>query len=174
MHAGLMSSAPAAIVVMGVSGTGKTTVGSLLAQRLDAVFVEGDDHHPEANVRKMADGAPLTDADRRPWLQELGDVLARERTRGRAVVMSCSALKRSYRDVLREAAPDAFVLHLHADRDVLAQRLGERTGHFMPADLLDSQLSTLEPLQPDELGALIDVTPPPDEVAAAAYAALRR
>ena len=135
------------IVLMGVSGCGKTTVGLALAERLGARFVEGDQLHPQTNVAKMAAGIPLTDADRWPWLDAVGAALA-----GSApVVASCSALKRSYRDRLRvQAGAPLNVLHLAGDRAALAQRMAERPGHYMPVSLLDSQLATLEPPPADE------------------------
>lgn len=135
------------IVVMGVSGCGKTTVGLALAERLGASFVEGDQLHPQANVAKMAAGIPLTDADRWPWLDAVGAALAGDAP----VVASCSALKRSYRDRLRtQAGTPLNFLHLAGDRAALAQRMAERPGHYMPVSLLDSQLATLEPPSADE------------------------
>jgi gluconokinase len=130
------------IVVMGVSGCGKTTIGLALAERLGARFIEGDQLHPPANVAKMAVGIPLSDDDRWPWLDAVGSALA-----GSApVVASCSALKHAYRDRLRSQAQSSLhFLHLAGDRAVLAQRMAERPGHYMPVSLLDSQLATLEP-----------------------------
>ena len=153
---------------MGVSGTGKTTIGELVAEALGIDFVEGDSHHPDANVRKMSEGEPLDDDDRRPWLEELGRVAAGYRDERRDVVITCSALKRAYRDLLREAVPDIFFVHLHAERDVLAERMTQRTKHFMPTSLLQSQLDTLQPLEPDERGAVVDVAPRPSRVASVA------
>lgn len=141
---------------MGVSGSGKTTVGTLLAERLDMTYRDGDDLHPEANVQKMASGTPLNDDDRWPWLQRVGDWLSAHNG-----IMACSALKRSYRDYIREFAPTAVFVHVHGSRALLAQRMAARKGHFMPVSLLDSQLATLEPLEHDEPGAVfsIDATP---------------
>ena len=159
---------------MGVSGTGKSSVAALLAARRDLDFVEGDEHHPESNIVKMRDGVPLTDEDRWPWLETLADVARQRFEAGRSLVLTCSALKRSYRDVLRSGLPDGrmFFVHLHADQDVLAARMEQRTKHFMPTSLLTSQLETLEPLEDDELGAVVDVAPPVDEVTDAVEAAL--
>ena len=161
-------------MVMGVSGTGKSSVAAVLAERLDLALVEGDEHHPESNIARMRDGIPLTDEDRRPWLETLADLARQRFEAGHSLVLTCSALKRSYRDVLRTGVPDGrmFFVHLHAELEVLAARMEQRTKHFMPTSLLASQLETLEPLEDDELGAVIDVAPPIDEVAAAAVAAL--
>lgn len=138
-------SPPLAIVVMGVSGSGKTSVGEHLAARLGCAFVEGDRLHPEANVAKMAKGIPLTDDDRWPWLDLVGGELAKARARGESVVVSCSALKQIYRDRLRrESGGMLYFVFLTGDPKVLEQRMGARTGHFMPASLLQSQLATLE------------------------------
>jgi gluconokinase len=135
------------VVVMGVSGCGKTTVGMALAEHLGARFVEGDRLHPEANVTKMAAGIPLTDADRWPWLDAVAAALAADTP----VIASCSALKRAYRDRLRSGSGTPLhFLHLAGDRGILTQRMGQRPGHYMPVSLLDSQLATLEPPGPDE------------------------
>ncbi|MGY0060929.1 gluconokinase [Streptomyces sp. LZ34] len=163
---------PQVVVVMGVSGTGKTTVGEQLAAELGVPYAEADDFHPPANIAKMSAGTPLDDDDRRPWLDAIG-AWAREHTAGGGVV-SCSALKRAYRDRLRAAAPDVFFLHLTGDRDQIAERLAARKGHFFKLGLLDSQLATLEPLQPDENGVAVDITPNPGTLAEQAVAALRR
>jgi gluconokinase len=152
--------APPLVVMMGVSGSGKTTVGAALAQRLRVPFADADDFHPEANIAKMSAGIPLDDDDREPWLRAIADWLVEHTSSGG--VASCSALKRSYRDVLTQAAPHAVYLHLHGDRDVLAARVAGRPGHFMPAALIDSQFATLEGLQPDEIGAVLDVAQPVD------------
>ncbi|MBP1842210.1 gluconokinase [Rhizobium petrolearium] len=136
---------PTAIVVMGVSGSGKTSVGELLAKRLDCTFVEGDRLHPAANVAKMAEGIPLTDDDRWPWLDLVGKELAEARSRSESVVATCSSLKRAYRDRLRQASGGSLCfVFLTGDPKVLEERMGARTGHFMPASLLQSQLATLE------------------------------
>ena len=147
---------PIAIVVMGVSGSGKTTLGSALAARLGATFVEGDALHLPANIAKMSAGVPLTDDDRAPFLDNVGRAI--RAAADARVVVSCSALKRRYRDRLRAiASPVSFVLPLVA-RAVLEQRLAHRSGHYMPASLLDSQLADLEPLGADEAGVTVDGT----------------
>jgi len=148
--------APAAplVVVMGVSGSGKSTVGAALAQRLRVPFVDADDLHPEANIAKMSRGEPLDDHDRHPWLEAIGRWLADHPDGG---VVSCSALKRRYRDQLRHHARHVEFLHLQGTHEVIARRQASRPGHFMPASLLSSQFATLEPLQPDEGGLVIDV-----------------
>jgi gluconokinase len=159
------------VVVMGVSGCGKTTVAERLRDRLGLAFAEGDAYHPKVNVDKMASGQPLTDEDRRPWLEALVTWTKERQAEGSSTVVSCSALRRRYRDVLREADPDTFFVHLHADFDVLAERMRHRA-HYMPVSLLESQFDTLEPIGDGELGVLIDVAPPVDEVVAAAEAAI--
>lgn len=160
---------PRSIVVMGVSGTGKTTVGRALAERLGMPFVEGDDLHPESNVRKMASGVPLDDADRAPWLDRVAAAIAEQ-----PVVATCSALKRAYRDRLRSTAPDLALVFLHGEPGVLAERMGTRRGHYMPTRLLDSQLATLESPDPEENAISVDVAPAPDEIVAAVLEALER
>lgn len=160
------------IVVMGVSGTGKTLVGERLAERLDRPFMEGDDLHPQANIDKMAAGEPLTDDDRWPWLRRIRDAMTEHATAGRSAVVTCSALKRSYRDVLRESHADVRFLHLAGDADVVRERLHRRTGHFMPESLLRSQYDTLEPLAADEPGTTVSVDGTPDEVLADALRGL--
>lgn len=149
---------PRVIVVMGVSGTGKSTVGRALAETLDLPFVEGDDLHPPANVAKMADGIPLTDADRAPWLDRIAAQL------DKPVVVTCSALKRGYRDRLRAAAPDLVLVYLHGTPELLATRMAQRDGHFMPTSLLESQLATLEEPAADEDAIPVDVALRPDEI----------
>jgi gluconokinase len=142
------------LVVMGVSGSGKSTVGAALAQRLRVPYADADDLHPPANIAKMSAGHPLDDADRYPWLEAVGGWLADHPDGG---VMSCSALKRKYRDQLRHHAPHLRFLLLEGTPEVIARRQASRPGHFMPASLLRSQFATLEPLQPDEDGVAIDV-----------------
>lgn len=144
------------VVVMGVSGSGKTTVAQALAHELGWVFAEGDEFHPEANVRKMREGHALDDEDRWPWLRTLADWVGEHEQRGQDAVMTCSALKRSYRDLLREGHPSVWFAHVSAPADVLLDRVVRRSGHYMPPSLLDSQLATLEDLQPDEPGAVLD------------------
>ncbi|GGS01803.1 gluconokinase [Streptomyces aureoverticillatus] len=158
------------VVVMGVAGTGKTTVGPLLAARLGVPYAEGDDFHPEANIAKMSAGTPLTDDDRWPWLDAIG-----EWAHGRAGlggVVSSSALKRAYRDRLRAAAPGIVFVHLTGDRALIEERMSQRKGHFMPTALLDSQFATLQPLGPDEAGVAVDVAGTPEEIADRAAEAL--
>ncbi|MGW3567727.1 gluconokinase [Streptomyces sp. NPDC000941] len=163
---------PQVVVVMGVSGTGKSTVGEQLAAELGVPYAEADDFHPPANIAKMSAGVPLDDDDRRPWLDAIG-AWAHEHSAGGGVV-SCSALKRAYRDRLRAAAPGIFFLHLTGGREQIAERLEARKGHFFKLGLLDSQLATLEPLQPDENGVVVDITPNPEAITELAVAALRR
>ena len=143
------------IVVMGVSGSGKSTVGAALAQRLGVPFADADDFHPPANIAKMTAGIPLDDDDRYPWLDAIGRWLA-ERSEGGGV-MSCSALKRKYRDQLRIHCAQTEFVHLSGSPEVIAARQATRPGHFMPASLMASQFATLEPLQPDERGVTLDV-----------------
>lgn len=152
------------LVVMGVSGSGKSTIGRAVADALSAPFVDGDDLHPAVNVAKMSAGIPLTDADREPWLRTVGRTLAAGGEAG--MVVACSALKRSYRDLIRSEAPGTVFAELDGAPELLAERM-VRPGHFMPASLLDSQLATLEPLQPDEAGLRLDVAEPPAELVAA-------
>jgi gluconokinase len=143
------------IVVMGVSGSGKSTVGAALAQRLRVPFADADDFHPAANIAKMTAGQPLNDDDRYPWLEAIGEWLAQHCDSGG--VMSCSALKRKYRDQLRRHCAGIEFLHLEGTPEVIGKRQASRPGHFMPASLLASQFDTLEPLGPDERGISIDV-----------------
>ncbi|MEI5099683.1 gluconokinase [Streptomyces sp. PmtG] len=163
-------STPHVVVVMGVAGTGKTTVGPLLAALLGVPYAEGDDFHPQANIAKMSSGTPLTDADRWPWLDAIG-AWAHGRA-GHGGVVSCSALKRSYRDRLRAAAPGVAFVHLTGDRALIEDRMSHRKGHFMPTALLDSQFATLQPLGTDEAGVSVDVAGSPEEIAQRAAAAL--
>ncbi len=149
------------VVVMGVSGCGKSMIAQGLSDATGLRFLDGDSLHPATNIAKMSAGHPLDDADRAPWLDAVGAALA-----GRADVVACSALKRAYRDRIRVQVPDAVFVHLDGPRDVLAARVGGRPGHFMPADLLDSQLATLEPLQADEAGIVVDLDQTPDRIVA--------
>ena len=168
-----MSDATLHVVVMGVSGTGKSVVGRRIAAELGVPLVEGDSHHPRSNIEKMSAGVPLTDQDRMPWLRTLAGLVADQHALGHPTVLACSALRRSYRDVLRGTLPEGvvFFVHLDAPYDVLEARMNERE-HFMPASLLRSQVDTLEPLEEDEHGVVVDVTPPLEEVVAAAVRAL--
>ena len=166
------SPGPVHVVVMGVSGCGKTTVAEGVADLTGWRFAEGDAYHPRENIEKMASGTPLDDDDRRPWLERLASWIAEQEAAGRSSVLSCSALKRSYRDVLRSGAPDVRFVHVHGDRGVLEERLSLRAGHFFPARLLDTQLATLEQLQDDEVGVVVDVALTPQQQVAAAMAGL--
>ncbi|MFG3204607.1 gluconokinase [Streptomyces sp. NPDC048192] len=161
---------PQVVVVMGVAGTGKTTIGPLLAARLGVPYAEGDDFHPQANIDKMSAGIPLDDSDRWPWLDAIGQ-WAHGRA-GLGGVVSSSALKRSYRDRLRAAAPGVVFVHLTGDRKLIEERMTQRQGHFMPTALLDSQFATLEPLGPDEAGVAVDVAGSPQEITERAAKAL--
>ena len=163
-------STPKVVVVMGVAGTGKTTIGPLLAARLGVPYAEGDDFHSEANIAKMSAGTPLTDDDRCTWLDAIGS-WAHGRA-GLGGVVSCSALKRSYRDRLRAEAPGVVFVHLAGDRALIEDRMSHRQGHFMPTALLDSQFATLQPLQEDEAGVAVDVSGSPEEITARAAKAL--
>lgn len=156
-----------ALIVMGVSGSGKTRIAVDVARRLGWDFEEGDSLHPPENVAKMSSGHPLTDADRWPWLAVIGAHLDAAAARGAGCIVTCSALKRRYRDVLRARRPQVRFVHLAGTRAVIAARLAARQGHFMPAGLLDSQLGDLERLDVDEPGTVIDIAPGPDEIVAA-------
>jgi carbohydrate kinase (thermoresistant glucokinase family) len=145
------------LVVMGVSGSGKSTVAGLLARRLSWDLEEGDDLHPEENVAKMAAGHPLTDDDRWPWLDRVAEWIRHELGAGRSGIITCSALKRSYRDRLR--APGVTFVYLHGSYDLIAGRLAKRHGHYMPSTLLESQFADLEPPEPDEKALTIDIGP---------------
>lgn len=150
-------------IVMGVSGSGKSTIGEALATRLGQDFVDGDDLHPPANREKMAHGVPLDDADRQPWLEAIVATMDAYRDRGASLVLACSALKRRYRDFLRSGHDDVAFVYLHGTRELLAERLRARSGHFFDPALLDSQLATLEPPGDDEALA-VAIGPAPAEV----------
>jgi gluconokinase len=143
------------LIVAGVSGSGKTTVSALLAKRLQWRFADGDSFHLAAAVQKMRAGIPLTDADRWPWLRAIAAWMDERITQGESVVLCCSALKRAYRDFLLDGRPEARMVFLAVDRDLLARRLADRHGHFFPPQLLKSQLDAVEPPQPDEQAAII-------------------
>lgn len=162
-----------AVVVMGVSGSGKTMTARLLARRLEVPFADADDLHSPANIAKMAEGKPLNDADRGPWLASVGRWLRDRRTEGTGGVIACSALRRRYRDGLRADAPGTYFLLLTVDRDLLFDRMSGRGGHFMPVSLLDSQLAALEPLQPDEAGTVVHNSPGPGHAVDITVAGLR-
>ena len=156
---------PLSLVVMGVSGVGKTVVARALAARTGWVFQEGDDLHTEANRQKMAAGHPLVDDDRWPWLRRIAAWIGEREAAREGAVITCSALKRAYRDVLRAGHPSARFVHLVAADAVVAERIGHRRGHYMPASLLRSQLDTLEPLEPDEPGLRVGTEGDPDAAA---------
>jgi carbohydrate kinase (thermoresistant glucokinase family) len=160
------------VVVMGVSGSGKSTVGGLLAEKLGVPFVDADDLHPAANVAKMAAGHPLTDDDRWPWLARVGAELSA--AEGTGMVIACSALKRAYREAILAAEPSTRFVFLSGSRELLAARMSHRPGHFMPVSMLDSQLATLEPLGSDEPGITVDLNAHanPAELVSRAAAAL--
>jgi gluconokinase len=161
------------VVVMGVAGSGKTTIGRMLAERLGVAYAEADSFHPPANVAKMASGQALDDSDRNPWLAAIAGWIRASARAGEGGVLSCSALKRRYRDLLREAHTGVWFLHLDATRDLIIERVAERRGHFMPVSLVDSQFQTLEPLGPDEAGTAIDASVPSEEITRVALARLR-
>jgi gluconokinase len=154
------------VVVAGVSGSGKSTVGALLASRLHWEFIDGDSLHPTANVAKMHAGVPLTDADRRPWLQAIEDWIDRRRAAGASAVVACSALHRAYREALLAGRPDTRLMFLMVSPAVAAARLAVRRGHFFPARLLESQFRELEPPGPDEPVLVIDADRPATELVA--------
>lgn len=160
MHTGLY-------VVMGVAASGKSTIGAQLARALDVPFLDGDDLHPPANVERMAAGIPLTDEDRRPWLLAIAARLRESQRAARGLVVACSALKRRYRDLLRSAgAADLRFVYLSGNRTLLAERITQRRGHYMPAALLESQLATLEEPAPDENAWVCDIGATPDAIVA--------
>jgi gluconokinase len=163
---------PVFVVVMGVSGSGKTTVARGIAERLHWRFQEGDELHPHANVEKMAHGEPLTDEDRWPWLDAIGNWLDECAAAGESAVLTCSALRRSYRDRLRAGRPGVRFCHVVASPDLVRERLEHRRGHYMPASLLPSQLQTLEGLDDDEPGVTVSAEGEPRDVLAAALGAL--
>ena len=152
------------IVVMGVSGSGKSTVADGLVERLGWPFAEGDDFHPPANVDKMRTGQPLDDDDRWPWLRRLADWIGEHEQKGESVVVTCSALKRAYRDVLCDGHPSVWFAHVTADAALIRERMQHRSGHYMPVSLLDSQLALLEPLEDDEPGASVSGAGAPEIV----------
>jgi carbohydrate kinase (thermoresistant glucokinase family) len=153
------------VVLMGVSGSGKTTVAALLAAALGCQFQEGDDLHPRENVEKMRSGAPLTDADRMPWLRKIAEEIDGWRARGECGVLTCSALKRSYRDLIIGDRHDVVLVYLKGSRDLIHRRMIARHEHFMPVALLDSQFATLEEPTPDEHPIIVDVGGNPTKIA---------
>ena len=163
---------PVHLVIMGVSGSGKTTLAQILTARLGWPYAEADEFHPQANIDKMTAGTPLTDEDRWPWLAAMRDWLSEQARAGRSTIVTCSALRLAYRDVLREAEGRVRFVHLTAAPELIEPRLGHREGHFMPPSLLPSQFATLEPLVDGEDGVAVVVAVPPEEVADRALAAL--
>jgi carbohydrate kinase (thermoresistant glucokinase family) len=164
---------PPVVLVMGVSGSGKSTVGEDLAARLHAAYQEGDALHPAANVDKMSHGIPLTDADRRPWLLAIAAAIDGWLERHEAGVVTCSALKRAYRDLLIGRREGVTLVYLDGSHELIAQRMAARQGHFMPAALLDSQFATLEPPGPDESPIIVAVDAPPEDIVEAIIGKLR-
>ena len=165
---------PAIVVVMGVSGSGKSTVAALLAAALGCQFEEGDDLHPPENVAKMHGGTPLTDADRMPWLRKIASEIDGWRARAECGVLTCSALKRSYRDIIIGERSDVTLVYLKGSRDLICRRISARHEHFMPVALLDSQFATLEEPTPDERPVTVDVGGRPAEIAAEIVRELER
>ena len=157
---------------MGVAGSGKTTVAKLFAKKTGAVFYEGDDFHPPENIAKMSAGIPLADTDRSKWLRSLRKIILPALAKKEFSVLTCSALKAKYRDVLSKNNSRVQFVHLTGSRELLLSRIAARVGHYMPISLLDSQLATLEPLQPHEVGISLDVLPPAPTLAAAVVTAL--
>ncbi len=154
------------VIVMGVCGTGKTTVGRLIAERMGARFEEGDTFHPKANVEKMSRGEPLEDSDRWPWLESMSDSIDAWQRAGEDVVLACSALKERYREILLGDRPDMRLVHLFGTQDLISERMAQRRHHFMPASLVPSQFAALEPPQPAEHVIAAEVTRPPEAIAA--------
>ena len=154
------------MIVMGVSGCGKSTVGQKLASRLGLAFIDGDDLHPKSNKDKMAAGHPLNDDDRRPWLETIGEALAASVAAGTPAIIACSALKRSYRDLLRSCEPGTVFVHLSGSPELIQSRLDERSHEYMPPTLLASQLNTLEAIASDEAAVEVEVSLSPDEIVA--------
>lgn len=168
-----MTPVPTVVVVMGVSGSGKSTVGLLLARRLMVPFLEADDVHPAANRAKMAAGRPLDDEDRRPWLLSIAEWIREATDTGEGGVVACSALKLEYRDLFRRAGAGVWFLYLTLDRATADRRVAGRVDHFMPARLVDSQYATLEPLRPDEPGLTVDAVADPQTIVDQAVRAVR-
>ncbi|WP_262281818.1 gluconokinase [Micromonospora sp. MA102] len=161
------------VVVMGVSGAGKTTVARGISELTGLRFAEADEFHSAANVARMRAGVPLDDADRWPWLRALAGWMADRHAEGVSTVLTCSALKRAYRDVLRQGPAEVEFLHLDGTAELIRDRLDRRVGHYMPASLLDSQRAILEHLEPDEAGVVLEVAAAPDELVRAAVSRLR-
>jgi gluconokinase len=158
------SRTPCALVVMGVSGSGKSTIASALAAQLGWRYEDADAFHPASNVAKMSAGHPLTDEDRKPWLQAIADEIDRICKTGAHAVIACSALKRAYRDILVHGRDDVRIVFLNGTQELIASRLAQRTGHFMPPGLLTSQFATLEPPSPDELPVVVSIDAPVESI----------
>ncbi|KGN34186.1 gluconate kinase [Knoellia sinensis KCTC 19936] len=152
------------MIVMGVSGSGKSTVAEGIAKRTGWTFAEADEFHPKANIAKMEAGTPLTDEDRWPWLEALNEWMVERAADGESTVITCSALRRIYRDRLRQGLESLDFIHLHGPAEVIAERMKGRKGHFMPPALLQSQIDTLEALEPDESGVVLDLTHSPEQL----------
>lgn len=152
------------LVIMGVSGSGKTTISNLLSKRLGWIAAEADEFHPASNIAKMSSGTPLDDDDRWPWLYAIRDWMSIQAANGRSTIVTCSALKRTYRAVLAEAPGRVHFVHLDGSVELLAERMKTRSGHFMPPSLLPSQLNALEPLVPGEDGMRMDIADPPSQI----------
>jgi gluconokinase len=161
------------VVTMGVCGCGKTSIGQRIASRMGWGFIEGDDLHPAANRDKMASGTPLTDEDRWPWLDRIADRMRAIYQAGGSAVVACSALRQVYRDRLRGSGADICFLHLTGDEGMIRQRMENRSGHYMPTGLLDSQLATLEPARADETLCQIDISGDEEEITEAAIRSLQ-
>jgi gluconokinase len=164
------------LVVMGVAGSGKSTIAAALSKQLGWACAEADEFHPQSNIDKMSQGIPLQDEDRWPWLQEIQNWMTGKARSGQSTVLTCSALKRTYRQLLSEAEGRVLFIHLHGEADLLSQRMQGREGHFMPPTLLPSQLATLEPLTDEELAAgslRLDISRSPQELIADILAALK-
>ena len=155
---------PAVVVVMGVSGAGKTTIAKLLAERLGWEFADGDEFHPRENIKKMRSGIPLTDEERLPWLHAIADWVDEMRRQGNPAVTASSVLKRSHRDIVIGARPDVRLVFLEGSPQLIAERVAARRGHFMPANLLDSQFAALEPPSPDENAVRVSIELPPHRI----------
>ena len=163
------------LVVMGVAGSGKSTIAAALSQQLGWACAEADEFHPQTNIQKMSQGIPLQDEDRWPWLQQIQNWMTTQAKAGKSTVLTCSALKQRYRQLLAQAEGRVLFLHLHGEADLIGQRMQGREGHFMPPTLLPSQLATLEPLSDDELatGSLrLDISKSPEELVSTIVASL--
>jgi carbohydrate kinase (thermoresistant glucokinase family) len=163
----------AVLIIMGVSGCGKTTIAERLAPKLGWAYRDGDEFHPRSNVEKMHSGIPLTDDDRWPWLDAIAAWIDEKRKAGEHAIVTCSALKKSYRDILIGPRQDVGLIYLKGDEELIAARLAKRHGHFMPKDLLHSQFQTLEEPGPDERPITVSIAPAPDEIVAAILSELR-